>query len=445
MEALERKDDSLEAYRVRTLKTEGELQQVKKEMLEMLELHSSDSHKLAEISEQHSELKAEYAEMQTKLHALQTATTMQDLHDAEEALEDSRRENEMLYEEQRTLQERLAQVLSEQQQQHRRMGHQRRTSTFRKSLAGPFGLEISNPVDQSKRGTAAEVGTGSHIPHLTRGDSQLSSSEKLAALAADNAARAMQEQTLVNALRDQTRDLEQQLESVTNLQHALSTANAHMSDQSNATAGHLREVNSRLGLSEDLLLPAIQELQRLQRSKADQSERIDSLLADLTRERRRRSALAKLSLCAYTNLKNFADGHVDTPVHEVQRVLHAMNAHAPSSTQSTSMFEQLELLSLCDDHSPATHNVCSPSVIAQHSKECMPTSAGVAKACSGRRSAGLAQPVTPLQSCAPEEKIDAVQSGLGGLAHSASVPTLHSAATYLVMRLPPRAARSAYL
>lgn len=80
-------------------------------------------------------------------------------------------------------------------------------------------------------------------------------------------------------------------------------ANSTMSNQCSVNAKLLRDLTNKLGLSEQLLQPALDEVAHLRRESAARAAQVKQLEAALAREAQQRLSLAKLALNAHTHLE----------------------------------------------------------------------------------------------------------------------------------------------
>ena len=80
-------------------------------------------------------------------------------------------------------------------------------------------------------------------------------------------------------------------------------ANSTMSDQCSVNAKLLRDLTHKLGLSDQLLQPALEEVAHVRRESAARAAQVAQLEAALAREAQQRLTLAKLALNAHTHLQ----------------------------------------------------------------------------------------------------------------------------------------------
>ena len=92
-------------------------------------------------------------------------------------------------------------------------------------------------------------------------------------------------------------------EGFTDQNHVPPGANSTMSDQCSVNAKLLRDLTHKLGLSDQLLQPALEEVAHVRRESAARAAQVAQLEAALAREAQQRLTLAKLALNAHAHLQ----------------------------------------------------------------------------------------------------------------------------------------------
>ena len=344
-EAIEKNSEVLDSYRRRAEFAEVELASLRAQVETLKTSHAEEKSQHEDLHERYSTLQANFAVSQQKLHALQTARTMQDLEAAEDHIQELDSDIQSLEEKNSALEQRLDDALSSQHANHARMKNLRKTSTFR-SLVANDPRRLSTLAALHAARSTFEMAEGLEGPP---GDGRRSDSLAL---------RNHETAQLMTTLQEQTRDLQLQVETLEELQGALSAANMSMSCDCNTSAERIRDLQYKLALSEDLLLPVIAQMQQLQQSTLTQRDRIVALLKVNTRESRLRKALAQVALGACEALSDGEGGARFVPKKDAASTLAAMEAHTLLGPPgATPLATQLRLLSLVTVTGEATESM----------------------------------------------------------------------------------------